>query len=154
MKSSSFDVVLTSVDGYTDSFSVAKALGPNTFIAYLMNGVTLPQDGYDLLRQFDAVFIGIHGTPGEDGKLQGYFDLHNLPYTSCDAAASAITFNKRYTVAVAAFAGINTSKSLHLFSDARLSAGEIAAQLKFPVFVKPNNGLNCQTLTTFSTATF
>lgn len=89
---------------------------------------------------FDAVFIGIHGTPGEDGKLQGYFDLHDLPYTSCDAATSAITFNKRYTVAVAAFAGIKTARSLHLFSDARVSAAEIASQLKFPLFVKPNNG--------------
>ena len=39
---------------------------------------------------FDAVLIGIHGTPGEDGKLQGYFDLVNLPYTSCDAATSAL----------------------------------------------------------------
>ena len=56
--------------------------------------------------KFDAVLIGIHGTPGEDGKLQGYFDLMNLPYTTCDAATSALTFNKRYTVAVAAFAGI------------------------------------------------
>ena len=45
--------------------------------------------------EFDAVLIGIHGTPGEDGKLQGYFDLMNLPYTSCNAATSAITFNKR-----------------------------------------------------------
>lgn len=89
---------------------------------------------------FDAVFIGIHGTPGEDGKLQGYFDLHGIPYTSCDAATSAITFNKRYTVAVAAFAGIRTAKSVHLFSDARLSAQEIASQLQFPLFVKPNNG--------------
>src|ERR1700712_1034086 len=46
---------------------------------------------------FDAVLMGIHGTPGEDGKLQSYFDLHTIPYTSCDAATSAITFNKRYT---------------------------------------------------------
>jgi D-alanine-D-alanine ligase len=89
---------------------------------------------------FDAVFIGIHGTPGEDGKLQGYFDLHNIPYTSCDAATSALTFNKRYTVAVAAFAGISTAKSVHLFADSKLSAAEIAEQLNFPVFVKPNNG--------------
>src|SRR5688572_15059241 len=51
---------------------------------------------------FDAVLIGIHGTPGEDGKLQGYFDLLHIPYTSCDAAGSALTFNKRYTIAVAA----------------------------------------------------
>jgi D-alanine-D-alanine ligase len=69
---------------------------------------------------FDAVLIGIHGTPGEDGKLQGYFDLLDLPYTSCDAATSALTFNKRYTVAVAAFAGINVAKSLHLFKHSPL----------------------------------
>ena len=51
---------------------------------------------------FDAVLIALHGTPGEDGKLQGYFDCLDIPYTSCDAATSALTFNKRYTVAVAA----------------------------------------------------
>lgn len=89
---------------------------------------------------FDAVFIGIHGTPGEDGKLQGYLDLMNIPYTSCDAATSALTFNKRYTVAVAAFSGINTARSLHLFSHSPMDAKEIAGKLSFPVFVKPNNG--------------
>jgi len=89
---------------------------------------------------FDAVFIGIHGTPGEDGKLQGYLDLMNIPYTSCDAATSALTFNKRYTVAVAAFSGINTARSMHLFSHSPVEAKEIAAKLSFPVFVKPNNG--------------
>src|SRR4051794_12119281 len=59
---------------------------------------------------FDAVLIGIHGTPGEDGKLQGYFDVLQIPYTSCDCATSAITFNKRYTVAIAAANGIKVSK--------------------------------------------
>ena len=89
---------------------------------------------------FDAVLIGIHGTPGEDGKLQGYFDLLGLPYTSCDAATSALTFNKRYTVAVAAFAGIHTAKSLHIFKNSMLAPETILKQLKLPVFVKPNNG--------------
>lgn len=89
---------------------------------------------------FDAVLIGIHGTPGEDGKLQGYFDLLNLPYTSCDAATSAITFNKRYTVAVAAFAGIHVAKSLHIFKHTPLTPAEILKQVSLPVFVKPNNG--------------
>lgn len=89
---------------------------------------------------FDAVLIGIHGTPGEDGKLQGYFDLLGIPYTSCDAASSAITFNKRYTVAVAAFAGIHTAKSLHIFKHSPLSPDEILKQIQLPVFVKPNNG--------------
>lgn len=89
---------------------------------------------------FDAVLVGLHGTPGEDGKLQGYFDCLNLPYTSCDAATSALTFNKRYTVAVAAFAGLHVAKSLHLFKDQVNSASQILNQLKLPVFVKPNNG--------------
>src|SRR5690349_51820 len=59
---------------------------------------------------FDAVFIGMHGTPGEDGKLQGYFDMLHIPYTSCNAATSALTFNKRYTTAVAAAAHIPVAK--------------------------------------------
>ena len=90
--------------------------------------------------RFNAAFIGIHGTPGEDGRLQGYFDMIGLPYTSCDAATSAITFNKRYTVAVAAFSGIRVAKSIHLFRHSPLSKEEILEGLRLPVFVKPNNG--------------
>ena len=89
---------------------------------------------------FDAVLIGLHGTPGEDGKLQGYFDCLKIPYTSCDAATSALTFNKRYTVAVASFAGLHVAKSLHLFKDDTMTSGQILAQVSLPVFVKPNNG--------------
>lgn len=89
---------------------------------------------------FDAVLVGIHGTPGEDGKLQGYFDMVNLPYTSCDAATSALTMNKRYTVAVAAFGGINVAKSMHLFKHTPVSPENILQQLSLPVFVKPNSG--------------
>jgi D-alanine-D-alanine ligase len=89
---------------------------------------------------FDAVLIGIHGTPGEDGKLQGYFDLMNIPYTSCDAATSALTFNKRYTVAVAAFSGIHVARSVLLIKDRFETPDEVTAHLQFPVFVKPNNG--------------
>ncbi len=89
---------------------------------------------------FEAVLIGIHGTPGEDGKLQGYFDLMNLPYTTCNAATSALTFNKRYTVAVAAFAGIRVSHSVHLFKQDNTEATALADRMKLPLFVKPNNG--------------
>lgn len=90
--------------------------------------------------KFDAVFIGIHGTPGEDGKLQGYFDTLGIPYTGCDAATSALTFNKRFTVAVAAFSGIDVAKSVLLIKNDLESPDEMVRQLKFPVFVKPNNG--------------
>ena len=94
----------------------------------------------DATIKFDAVFIGMHGTPGEDGKLQGYFDTLKIPYTSCDAASSAITFNKRYTVAVASMAGIHVSRSFHLFKHTQVPLQQIIEGLTFPVFVKPNNG--------------
>lgn len=89
---------------------------------------------------FDLALMCIHGTPGEDGKMQGYFDLIGMPYTSCDTATSALTFNKRFTVAVAGFGGVGVAKSLHLFAEAPLSPTEILEQLSLPVFVKPNNG--------------
>jgi D-alanine-D-alanine ligase len=102
------------------------------------NDFSLTLDGNRII--FDAVFIGMHGTPGEDGKLQGYFDTLKIRYTGCDAATSALTFNKRYAVAVAGMAGINVSKSVLLIKDNFTSPDEIIATLKFPVFVKPNNG--------------
>jgi len=89
---------------------------------------------------FDAVFIGMHGTPGEDGKLQGYFDLLGLPYTSCNSSTSALTFNKRYTTAVAGMSGINVARSVLFIKDQFTSADEVVKNLNFPVFVKPNNG--------------
>ncbi len=92
------------------------------------------------LVSFAAVFVGIHGTPGEDGKLQGYFDLLKIPYTGCSAATSAITFNKRHTVAVAAFSGIAVARSLHFFKGEAIDIESIPSQLQLPVFVKPNNG--------------
>ncbi len=89
---------------------------------------------------FDAVFIGMHGSPGEDGKLQGYFDLMQLPYTSCNAATSALTFNKRYTVAVAKMAGVPVATSVHLFRHTSYSIDQILNSVSLPYFVKPNNG--------------
>jgi D-alanine-D-alanine ligase len=102
------------------------------------NDFTLQIDGQKII--FDAVFIGMHGTPGEDGKLQGYFDTLKIPYTGCDAATSAITFNKRYTVAVAKMAGIAVSDSVHLFKNNSIPAAQILNELNLPLFIKPNNG--------------
>lgn len=89
---------------------------------------------------FDAVLIGIHGTPGEDGKLQGYFDTLRIPYTSCDAATSALTFNKSFTIAVAAYSGIHVSRSVLLFKSSFKSPDELVKDLRYPLFIKPNNG--------------
>lgn len=113
-----------------------SAAGEKTMVD--KNDFSITVDGAKI--NFDAVLVGLHGTPGEDGKLQGYFDCLHIPYTSCDAATSALTFNKRYTVAVAAFAGMHVAKSLHLFKNVPTTAASILAQLQLPVFVKPNNG--------------
>jgi D-alanine-D-alanine ligase len=132
----------------TDKFSAYKIdITPQGWFYDAGNGKKIPVDRNDFTLTidgkkltFDAVLIGIHGTPGEDGKLQGYFDLVGLPYTSCDSATSALTFNKRYTVAVAAFAGINVAKSVHIFKLNPATPEQILNQLTLPVFVKPNNG--------------
>ena len=89
---------------------------------------------------FDVALMCIHGTPGEDGKLQGYFDMLGIPYTGCDAATSAMTFNKRYATAVAGAAGIAVARSVLLIKGQSPEGWQEAAALRFPVFVKPNNG--------------
>lgn len=91
--------------------------------------------------KFDFAFITIHGTPGEDGKLQGYFDMLNIPYNTCDATTSAITMNKAYTKAIVhGIHGLNTAHSMQLFKIDIHDVSTIAANLKFPLFIKPNNG--------------
>jgi len=92
--------------------------------------------------RFDFAFITIHGTPGEDGKLQGYFDMLSIPYNTCDATTSAITMNKAYTKTIVhGIHGLNAARSLQLFkSDDRHDVASIAASLHFPLFIKPNNG--------------
>ncbi len=91
--------------------------------------------------RFDIAFIIIHGSPGEDGKLQGYFDMIGLPYTTCDALSSSVTMNKSYTKAIVAdLMHIHIAKSVQLFSRQKYSLDELNKQLKYPLFVKTNNG--------------
>jgi D-alanine-D-alanine ligase len=92
--------------------------------------------------KFDFAFITVHGTPGEDGKLQGYFDMQGIPYNTCDATTSAITMNKAYTKAIVRdIHRLHTARSLQLFkSDDIHDMASVAATLKFPLFIKPNNG--------------
>lgn len=89
---------------------------------------------------FDCVFLIIHGTPGEDGKLQGYFDLLKIPYSSSDLLTSAITFNKEICKRVLAPLGINMAKSIVVFKGEKINEKEILDQVGLPCFVKPNNG--------------
>lgn len=91
--------------------------------------------------KFDGVFIAIHGSPGEDGKLQGYFDMLGLPYTTCDALTSAITMNKGYTKAIVNdIPQLNVARSAQIFKNGSYSTDELKKELRLPYFVKPNNG--------------
>jgi D-alanine-D-alanine ligase len=90
---------------------------------------------------FDGVFNILHGSPGEDGKLAGYFDMIGLPYTTCDAATSAITMNKGYTKAIVQdIPELKVAKSLHLLNNSPDDSERILEQLRLPLFIKPNNG--------------
>lgn len=88
---------------------------------------------------FDVVFMAIHGTPAEDGKLQGYFDVLNIPYTCCSPLASAITFDKDICKQLLAKEEVLQAKSVLI--NTKMTNWKKAnglSSLQLPVFVKPN----------------
>lgn len=89
---------------------------------------------------FDGVFIAIHGTPGEDGKVQGYLEMLGIPYTSCDSITSAITFDKFFCNHFVKSFGVKISKSIRLSKEDIVTVDEILSQLSLPFFVKPDRG--------------
>jgi D-alanine-D-alanine ligase len=113
--------------------------GPSGKVNVDKNDFSIVVDGRKIT--FDAAFITIHGTPGEDGKLQGYLDLLRIPYNTCDATTSAISMNKAYTKAIVhGIHGLNAARSMQLFTNDMHNVANISAALKFPLFIKPNNG--------------
>jgi D-alanine-D-alanine ligase len=90
--------------------------------------------------KFDCAFMAIHGSPGEDGRLQGYFDMIGLPYTSSGVLQSALTFNKALTVATLSCYGINTAQSVVVNKNEQFKEETVLSKLTLPVFVKPNEG--------------
>ncbi len=87
---------------------------------------------------FDVVFNAIHGTPGEDGLLQAYFELLNIPQTSCDYYQAALTFNKRDMLSVLKPYGIKTAESFYLNLGDEINVDTILSKVGLPCFVKPN----------------
>lgn len=102
------------------------------------NDFTFVLDGKKVV--FDAVFMAIHGTPGEDGMLQSYFDMLNIPYTTCSAFVSALTFNKFACKVFLKEYGILTADAVLLRRNQSYSLTEIEKRCGYPMFVKPNNG--------------
>ncbi|RNC85040.1 MAG: D-alanine--D-alanine ligase [Winogradskyella sp.] len=87
---------------------------------------------------FDCVFNAIHGSPGEDGFMQGYFELLGIPHTSCDMYQAALTFNKRDLLATLKPFGIKTAESYYLNLGDQINEDDIIATVGLPCFVKAN----------------
>lgn len=117
----------------------------NKWVLVLEDNSEYPIDKNDFSAQisdqkitFDVVFNAIHGTPGEDGLLQAYFQLINLPQTSCNYYQSALTFNKRDMLSVLKPYGIKTAISYYLNEGDPIHIDEIIQRVGLPCFVKPN----------------
>lgn len=100
------------------------------------NDFSITVDGKHIT--FDCIYNTIHGTPGEDGRIQAYLELLHIPQTSCDSYQSAITFNKRDCIAVLKPWGIYTGKHIYLNKGADYNAEDISKRLGLPYFVKAN----------------
>lgn len=101
------------------------------------NDFSLQND--DQRIKFDGVFIAIHGTPGENGLLQGYFDMMKIPYTSCDAFCSALTFNKHACKLFLKEYGIKMADAVLIRKGDKIDLTDLNKQIGMPCFVKPND---------------
>ena len=90
------------------------------------------------ILKFDVCFNIIHGAPGENGELQGYWNAIGQKYTGCDFYKSALTFNKKDTLVVLAKYGIPSAKSFYLRKGENINEEKIVEELGLPLFVKPN----------------
>ncbi len=125
-----YTIVVTKDDWwYEDDKGVKTSLDKNDFT------LTLNKEKIT----FDLAFIAIHGTPGEDGRMQGYLDMMDVKYTTCNAIVSALTFNKSYcNKVVKDFNIVGIANSVHLIKGEPFSVGSILEQIQIPMFVKPN----------------
>jgi D-alanine-D-alanine ligase len=89
---------------------------------------------------FDFIWNTIHGTPGEDGKLQGFFDMMGLPYSSSNHLSSALTFNKYACKSFLKQHGVLTPEASLVRKNMETDLEAVAALVGFPCFVKPNSG--------------
>jgi len=90
--------------------------------------------------RLEYAYIMIHGTPGEDGNLQGYFEMLGIPYSSCGVQSSALTFNKNFCNNYLHSFGIRMARSMRLVMGEKFDPAAIVKELGLPLFVKPSAG--------------
>ena len=114
---------------------------------HLPDGSVTPVDKNDFSfmmngekKTFDFAYITIHGTPGENGLLQGYLDMIGIPYSSCNVLVSAITFNKFSCNQYLKRFGVKVAESILLRKDQHISGEDVVERIGLPCFIKPNAG--------------
>ncbi len=115
------------------------------FVSYDQQQLPINKDDFSFtlngqVIHFDGVFSAIHGTPGEDGILQGYFDLLDIPYNNCGLLASSLSFNKAACNAYLKSFGVKVAEAVHVKLGASFDAEAIVQKVGLPCFVKPNDG--------------
>ncbi len=150
---SEYEVSLRSAQG------IESFLDKDRYISYIVvmhgtdwhvqlpGGGTTPVDRNDFSftlagekTRFDYAYITIHGTPGEDGRLQGYFDMLHLPYSGCGVMASALTYNKFVCNQYLKGFGVRIAESLLLRRGQGIADEDVVQKIGLPCFVKPNLG--------------
>ncbi|WMI69710.1 D-alanine--D-alanine ligase [Mangrovimonas sp. YM274] len=151
--------------GYSSEYEISlksgqvvyETLNPELYIAYRIhifkdkwvfvdeqnNEVPVDKNDFSVMVegnkiQFDCVFNAIHGTPGEDGYMQGYLELLKIPHTSCGMYQAALTFNKRDCLSTLKPYGIKTANSYYLNEGDAVNEDEIIDKVGLPCFVKAN----------------
>ena len=114
---------------------------------HLPDGSVTPVDKNDFSfmmngekKTFDFAYITIHGTPGENGLLQGYLDMIGIPYSSCNVLVSAITFNKFSCNQYLKRFGVKVAESILLRKNQHISDEDVIERIGLPCFIKPNAG--------------
>ena len=114
---------------------------------HLPDGSVTPVDKNDFSfmmngekKTFDFAYITIHGTPGENGLLQGYLDMIGIPYSSCNVLVSAITFNKFSCNQYLKRFGVKVADSILLRKNQHISDEDVVERIGLPCFIKPNAG--------------
>lgn len=126
-----YTVILTRNEWYVRLAGETKAMIDKNDFSFVEEGSR---------KWFDFAYITIHGTPGEDGRLQGYFDLIGMPYSSCNALVSAVTFNKYVCNNYLRSFGVKVADSLRLFKGQEAETDEVVRRFGLPLFVKSNVG--------------
>lgn len=152
---SEFEVSLRSAQGIysfidKDKYTlyIVEMHGTDWHVRLDEQGTTRPVDRNDFSFtdadgnrvKFDYAYITIHGTPGEDGRLQGYFDMLGIPYSCCGVLASSLTYNKFATKQYLHSFGVRIADSLMLRRGQTITDDEVVEKIGLPCFIKPNLG--------------